>query len=155
MEGTPKKTASSNLVNKAQWRVAECETELRGISQEADGRRYRKVLHRIEQYRELVTHLEARKVEDPNDQLEALEGELGDLRGRILDAARTLVTTRDAWQELKLRWGRVADRIMEFREAQGKPAGRVPRLDFSFPAPAPGAPLEDRDAHDLIRSLNL
>lgn len=155
VEGSQMGTPTSNWIQKAQLRIAECEGELRKVARGSDGRGYQKILRRIQQYRELAGHLDKRTLKDPQDSLAALEHELTGLKNRMLDAARNLVASREGWRDLKRKWGRLVDEIMRWREARGQPPGRVPRLDFSFPAPRPGASREEREVYDLIRSLGL
>jgi hypothetical protein len=142
-------------LEKARWRMAECERELRQLDEATDGARRQKIIRRMHSYRRIVQDYQERVRRDPMQDLEELESEVVSLRRRIREAAAALVVARDNWKELQARWGKLADEVMKERERRGEPAGKVPRMDFDFRAPPPDAPPEERAAHKLIRSLKL
>jgi hypothetical protein len=148
-----RKETAQTWIERASFRLAECEAELR--KRPAGGG---KLAARSARYRDLVEDL--RRTLGADDPLapppvEHIEHELLALKEKIFSLARDLVRAKEDLKELKLRWGATADEEMRRKEDRGLPPGRVPALDFRMPAPGPEAAPEDRAAHDVLRSLGL
>jgi hypothetical protein len=142
-------------LEKARWRMAECERALNSLSETEDGRRRQKVIQRMQAYRSLIGGLQERARRDPVRDLEELEGDVAALRNRIREASLALVVARNNYKELRTKWGELVDDVMRERERRGEAPGRVPRIEFDFMPPSPNAPVEERDAYALLRSLDL
>ena len=145
-------------LEKANWRLAECEAELRRKSGAAQGSRRHKLNLRADRYRGLVKYLHNQagaRGPDPELTLTDLEHELVSLKDQMARSALALVHARDSWGKLRTRWGLAADKLMEYREQQSGEPGRVPSIEFRFPKLPSDAPPERREAHEILRSLGL
>ena len=153
---TPGKQAE--WLEKANWRLAECEAELHRSSGAARGSRRHKLKERADRYRGLVTYLRNRAGErgpDPEKTLTDLEHELAALKEQMARSALALIHARDNWRKLRTRWGRAADEMMKRREEDSGDPGRAPSIEFRFPPLAADAPPERREAQDILRSIGL
>jgi hypothetical protein len=145
-------------LEKANWRLAECEAEQRRLKGPGKNARQAKLTRRADRYRGLLTYLAEKSGvshTDPERTLLDLEHELATLKERMARAALALVHARDSWQKVRVHWGQTADELMQRREKTLGAPGRVPALDFKFAAPEPDAPAESRDAYEILRSLGL
>jgi hypothetical protein len=150
-------------IEKATWRLSECEAEAQKLGGDEERGRRRKLRTRANRYRSLLDHLREQVAGGDTDRLRQLEEdeygrlerELSAVKERVVSTASILIQARSRLRELKTRWGKLADEIMKERELRGQPRGRVDRLDFGFTPPAPGSSREERALHDLLRELGL
>ena len=122
------------------------------------GARRHKLTARADRYRGLSAYLRnlaGARGPDPEKTLTDLEHELATIKEQMVRSALALIHARDNWRQLRTRWGRAADELMAQKEADSGDPGRVPSIEFRFPPPAPDAPPERREAHDILRSLGL
>jgi hypothetical protein len=138
-------------IERARYRLAECEAEVR--KRPTGGG---KLTVRVDRYRDLVSDL--RDLLPPGDpppppEIDAIEQDLKALKEKLFDLARELVQAKEEWKALKLRWGAEADRAMRERESRGEPAGRAPALDFRLSPPSPEASPAERAAHEILKAL--
>jgi hypothetical protein len=144
-------------LEKANWRLAECEAERRKRGSERGSGR-QKLNQRADRYRGMVTYLQNQsgaKGPDPEKTLTDLEHELASLQEQMARSVLALVHARDSWSKLRTRWGRAADELMKRREQESGEPGRVPSIEFRFPSLPKDAPPERREAHKILRSLGL
>jgi hypothetical protein len=145
-------------LEKANWRLAECEAELRRHQGAEKSARRHKLTARADRYRGMVAYLRngaGAQGPDPVKTLTELEEELAAIKEQMVRSALALIHARDNWKKLRTRWGRTADELMAQREAASGDPGRVPSIDFRFPPPPASAPPERREAHEILRSLGL
>jgi hypothetical protein len=127
---------------RATLRLAECESEIRRLSEKSDAARRAKLLRRSEIYSSLAATFLDRTSAPPTsaagpEEVRAAAREVESLKERIVRSATALVRDRKRLNELRaLHSGRIG-------------------IDFSIPAPPGNATGSARSAHELLRSLGL